>query len=236
MENNETALFSKWSLGLFTIIIAGGLYFLFPEGKFIETFDKKQIDLTSVQYLKILLEKTPEDHALRLRLSRELIAMGDLVDAQKTLSPLLAEKKPTENARILMLDILFQQYFAETNETIKQTKQSALVKTIKDYYPNIQKTASLDWLAERSFQIGNPILAAEIYQHLVILLGDPQSFNHIAINQQIVWSFIGIQTAQAEEGAKDAHYYAIKEIEALLSAGKVKAALARVKVYIPKFN
>ncbi|MCK5872728.1 MAG: tetratricopeptide repeat protein, partial [Methylococcales bacterium] len=236
MESNETALFSKKALLLFAIIIMAGLFVLFPGGKFLETFDKKQIDLTSVQYLKILLEKKPDDQKIRLRLTHELIAMGNLADAQKTLSPLLAEKNPTEKARFLMLDILFQQYFAETNETVKQTKQMALVKTIKDYYPNIQQTASLDWLAERSFQLGKPILAAEIYQHLVELLGEPQSFNHIAINQQMVWSFIGIQSAQAEEATKDAHYYAIKEIEALLSAGKVKAALARAKVYIPKFN
>ncbi|MCK4493103.1 MAG: tetratricopeptide repeat protein, partial [Methylococcales bacterium] len=236
METNETALFSKGALLLFAVIIMVGLFVLFPGGKFLETFDKKQIDLTSVHYLKILLKKSPEDQALRLRLTHELITMGNLADAQKTIHPLLAKKNPTEKAQFLMLEILFQQYFAETNDAIKKTKQLTLVKTIKDYYPNLKQTDSLDWLAERSFQLGKPILAAEIYQHLVELLGEPQSFNHLVVNQKIVWSLIGIQSAQAEEVAKDAHYYAIKEIEALLSAGKVKAALVRAKVYIPKFN
>ncbi|MCK5897725.1 MAG: tetratricopeptide repeat protein [Methylococcales bacterium] len=236
MDTNETALFSKWSLLLFAIIIIAGFFVLFPGGKFLDTFDKKQIDLTSVQYLKVLLEKNPEDHTLRLRLTRELVAMGNLAEAQKTLNSLLAEKNPNENARFLMLDILFQQYFAETNDALKEAKQVILVKTIKDYYPKIKQASSLDWLAERSFQLGKPVLAAEIYQHLVTLLGEPQSFNHIATTQEIVWSLIGIHSAQAEEAAKDAHYYAIKEIEALLSAGKVNAAFARAKVYVPKFN
>ena len=235
MDNKETALFSGWSLILLGLIVIVVLLVLFPGEKLLDSIKNKPADRASVEYLKALVANKPEDGKLRIRLANELITLGILDEAETALAPLLSHSELSNEAQFLTVQIQFRQYFDETGDNAKQSKKSQLISTTNKLYPKLTDIPSLDLLAQWSYELAEPALAAKIYQRIVELLDNP-GLNQVNVNNDFIWLLLGLHNAYAEKINKNAEYYAIKQLQALLAAKQLEKALAKAKIYVPKFN
>ena len=72
----------------FAVAAAGGLVGLHRGAGGIPLAEPGRDPLTAA-YLRAFVAGHPEDTAMRLRLGRELLALGELADAETTIAPLL---------------------------------------------------------------------------------------------------------------------------------------------------
>lgn len=99
----------------FGLVVAFALWAVYP-GQSLERRIQStvQADSLSLAYLQAWLRAMPEDHALRLLVSRRLLARGDLAEADRLLQPLLSKDEAVlgqyfREAQIQKLDLLIQQ-------------------------------------------------------------------------------------------------------------------------------
>ncbi len=232
MDDNEESLFSGWSILLFVLIISAILIALFPGKKLLESFNKKPIDQTSIEYLKVSIDQSPEDKQLRLRLANAQVSIGQLDDAIKTLETLLDSEHLATQAQFLIIKIQFRQYFEATQASAKKNIKTELLKKISLFHPTINNIAQLDLLAQWSQQLATPLLATEIYAHIIQILEHKEN-NQVRSD---FWQLIGIHSAYAEESNKDLEYYVQKHLQALLAANQLEQALKKAQHYVPKFQ
>jgi polysaccharide biosynthesis protein PelB len=235
VDNQESSLFSGWSLLLFGVIVGVALLVLFPGKRLLDELNNKTADRTSTEYLKVLVANTPDDGQLRIRLANELIAFGRLDEAETTLAPLLNKDEFANQAQFLTIQIHFQEYFIENRVTAKQTRKAQLINTINSLYPLLTDISSLDLLAQWSNELAASELAAKIYRRIVILLNKdiPDEVNN---DNDFFWLLLGIQNSYAETINKNAEYYAIKQLQALLAADQPETALKQAKTYVKQFD
>ncbi len=235
MKNKESSLFSNGSLILFGLIITVVLLVLFPGGKLLTSFKKNQTDQASVRYLKELVANDPSNEKLKLQLAHNLVFLGKLTEAEAVLQPILINSKLTNKAQFLIIEIQRKQYFTLVNDTKKQVKKTEIILSIISLYPNLTDVYSLDILASWSYGLGNPALAAKIYQHIGKVF-DNKKISESSDSNNLFWSILGIQNLFADDVEKNAEYYVIKELQALLAANLMEDAFDKAKIVITKFN
>jgi len=234
VDNNENSLFSGWALLLFSLVIILILFVLFPGKKLLTSFSNNPTDRTTIEYLKTLIDKEPENATLKINLANAQISIGHLSKAEQTLSQLLADEKYNNEAQFLIIKIQFSQYFELSQPRLKNKKKVQLLTHITQLYPQESNIKKLNTLAEWSQQLAEPILASRIYEHIIKIL-EHQSPDQ-ANNKQMIWLLLGINSAHAEQNSQDIAYYALKHLQALLAANQTEQALSKAKLYVSKFN
>ncbi|MCK5831713.1 MAG: tetratricopeptide repeat protein [Methylococcales bacterium] len=239
MKNKESSLFSGWSLILFSLIILVLLLVLFPGKKLLDSFSQSPTDGASVQYLKELIANDSENEQLRMQLSQKLTFLGRLIEAEKTLSPLLVNSEFSNESQFLMIKIQLKQYFNQTDSEIKQTKKKQIVRAINALYPLLNDVPTLDILAQWSYSLVEPALAAKVYQKITEIF--ESNISEDKVNNSFPWILLGINNAYAaadnvEEITKNAEYYAIKHLQALLAANLLEEAFNKATIAVNKFH
>lgn len=98
----------------FGLVVAFALVAVYP-GQSLERRIQStvQTDSLSLAYLQAWLRAMPEDHSLRLLVTRRLLARGDLPEAERLLQPLLQKESAVlgqfyRDAQLLQLDLFIQ--------------------------------------------------------------------------------------------------------------------------------
>ncbi len=235
MNNNESSLFSNGSLILFGLIVIIVLLVLFPGGKLLTSFEKKPTDQAAVQYLKELVANDPANEELKLQLAHNLVFLGKLSEAEAALQPLLINSNLSNKAQFLTIEIQRKQYFNLVSNAKKKIKKSEIIISIISLYPSLTDVESLDILASWSYGLAEPALAAKIYQKIGEVF-DNKKISESKASNNLFWTVLGIQDLFAEDVEKNAEYYAIKELQALLAANLMGDAFNKAKIAVTKFN
>ena len=234
MKNKENSLLPAWSLVLFFLIILSVLLVLFPGEKLLNSFNYNPTDRASVQYLKEFIARKLDDE-LKIKLAHKLFFLGNLSEAEAVLYPLLKNSEWSNESQFLTIKIQYRQFFNQPEKAEKKVNKLQVIKSINTFYPNLLDIDSLDLLAQWSHELSEPALAADIYQKIGELLEEKQATQD-KVSNDTLWSLIGIQNVYAEKSDKNAEYYAIKQLQALLAANLLDNALNKAKIFVIKFN
>src|SRR5262249_55626760 len=128
-------------------------------------------DPLTLVYLRAVVARHPEDRAMRLRLGREELALGQLDDADRTLSALVAEDRSSGEAVALALEGSLAVWRAARAGTPERVHAKARVLSRLVMLP-YRSNATVDLLtraAAAARELGRPDLAAVAEQRAAAL-------------------------------------------------------------------
>jgi len=241
VDNSDTPLFPMRLVILLGAIAAGMLFLLFPGASLLDDFKDKPADSTSVHYMRAVLANEPKNDSLRIDLSRELLNLWSLDEAKQVLQPILSNSSHSTDVHLLKTEINFRQFFNNSKVQHKPAEKQQILNDIKHLYFEITDIAKLEILATWSNQLGEPAIAAKIYQRILKILDKSSQANkQAAISLKKIWEkpwlILGIQDAYAENIERTPEYFAIKNLQALLAAKDDQQAMRWAKIYIKQFK
>ncbi|GJL62950.1 MAG: hypothetical protein NPIRA04_16040 [Nitrospirales bacterium] len=165
-------MFSLWSIALFAVGIVLVLMVLFPKQRiFNQVAQASQASTVSTFFLLNLLKSKPGDTDLRFMLAQHQFAIGNMTQAQETVTPLLT----SDNAHVRMNAQLFDLHMLKTRtfslpETSSARRQG--IREIGQYLTRLAETSqeydseTLSQFAESALMIGDQRLAQSMYEQL----------------------------------------------------------------------
>lgn len=149
---------------LASLITAVVLVLAYKAGNIEKALEDEQPDALSVAYLKALLQAAPADPAVRLKLVRHYLAVGNWLAAGQVLKTGGDGLLDLPQAQWLLLQIQLAEYRATSPE---QEQKRSRQKALADRIPALPTTgfnpAQLAELADISLQLGLPREAMEFY-------------------------------------------------------------------------
>src|SRR5262245_54750258 len=103
-------------LALCAVAAVAGLVALHADPRTGQPLASGPIDAVQIAYLRANLAHDPNNVALRLRLSHQLLSVGAFVDAERTLAPLLEPAQPGNEVLRLAVEIAAAQWRATSHE------------------------------------------------------------------------------------------------------------------------
>jgi len=213
------------------------LFLLFPGTSLLDGLKNKPADSASVHYMQAILANQPKNDSLRIDLSKKLLEIWSLDEAKQVLKPISGNSSHSMDARLLKTEINFRQFFNDTKVQHKLTEKMQIQDDINKLYPEIRDIKKLETLATWSTELGNPLIAAKIYQRILKILDAlPQANKQSSTTIKKIWLVLGIQEANAEGVERTAEYFAIKNLQALLAAKDGQQAMRWAKHYVKRFK
>jgi len=125
------------------------LWLMFPDD-LSSTFNLSKPGYLSNAYLTAMLSVSPDDEEIRLNLVQNLLAQGQLGDAENVLEPLLGSNNA---AKRLLREILYRDYFSNPDEQVRQQLLKSLSALSATQISERDKQIALqlgllDWLAK----------------------------------------------------------------------------------------
>ncbi|HYY51301.1 MAG TPA: tetratricopeptide repeat protein, partial [Myxococcales bacterium] len=132
-------------------------------------------DALGLALLRADLERNPDNATLRLKLTREQIALGMYEDAERTLAPLYGRERATTEVALLSLDVALGAWRAiPADDSDRRETGSRALARLEAFLP---RRASLDDLAHAAGaarELGRPDLAARAEERAAALEPDPR--------------------------------------------------------------
>ncbi|HYU14412.1 MAG TPA: tetratricopeptide repeat protein, partial [Candidatus Acidoferrum sp.] len=155
-------LFPPVSVVAFVVAAAGGLAALrVAAGASRPELAEPGRDPLTLAYLRAFVAGHPDDAAMRLRLGREQLALGQFAGAEQTLAPLLAAGPPEREAMRLSLDISLAGWRAAPAETPGRAGAEARALSTVELLSGPSATVDeLTLAATAARELGRPDLAA----------------------------------------------------------------------------
>lgn len=238
-------LITPMGLLILSGFITIGLVVVFPDKKaFMETNLEHYPDSVSLAYLRLAQESHPEDHSIRIIVSRQLKTLGRLKESLENLEPVLSDSEYDKTeARFLVTEIHWLQMNAKIKEDPRRLEELDKI------------TKELEWLAEQristeemykvrdlSLQSGRPDIALKVSERMVVLdsknevhwLAETARW-HLANNDPKRASHYYFLASQRSQDPEQSRIYALKTLESLLAADEGLEALAMANTLLQKF-
>lgn len=229
MDKRESPLFSNSLLVIFAAIILLALYFAFPGQRLLMEFKSKPVDIASLAYVRAAFNREPNNDEYRVQLAEKLFEISQIKEAETILAPLLLTPNLNIKVQTLSINIKFRAYFDAQDTLQKTALQQQLQIEIKQLFPQLVNVTELDELADVATQLGEPLLAADIYRHIIEL----QSPTLQKATPLSAW--LGINVAYAETSPQTTQYYIDKHLQALLAANAGTEALKWAERYVQQY-
>ncbi|MCX7086991.1 MAG: tetratricopeptide repeat protein [Methylococcales bacterium] len=232
MNKHESVLFTNGKLAIFAGIALTALVLAFPGKQLLSTLDGKPADIASLAYTRAAFNRQPNNAELRLRLVEKLYEINQIKEAVALLQPLTLVDAPAIDVLTLHIKLTFRQYFEAKSHREKRVLKRVLTNNIQRVSAQLVDISMLDELAELSQQLGEPLIAAHIYQR-IIEMQDASPDEHIDHSMTLLY-WMGISNAYAEPAlkSKPKQYYIEKQLQALLAANKGDDALKWAEYYV----
>ncbi|SEG22592.1 hypothetical protein SAMN05216334_1533 [Nitrosomonas ureae] len=218
----------------------------YKEEQLKELLKLTQPDHISILYLRLLLNITPGNDDLRLELIGNYINLGQDGNARSELERLLAEKGPKFlDARLLMLEIDFKDYFSITADDLSRDVVLAkLQDSIAEISKNPIPLALYAKVIQLSLELNQPTIAADLYyQWSTINLTLSERFEKL--QESAKWYFAsGLPNRAAEiynecyelsENTVQARKFAILALEALQATTDSELTPEYLRTYQQRF-
>lgn len=228
MNKREPTLFPKSTLISFAVVALGALALAFPGQRLFQQLRNKPTDIATLAYTRAAFNREPGNIELRLRLVQQLVETGQAAEAEELLSPLIVLRRPQLTVSELNLKLKCRRYFDSQNSEEKAQLKHQIHKEFQRIVPQLSNIAKLEELAELTTQLGEQLLAAEIYRRIVEL--QEQSAPPHTQHSGLHW--LGISSAQAETSSKPKQFYIEKQLQALLAANTGPEALQWAEYYV----
>ncbi|WP_146059785.1 tetratricopeptide repeat protein [Nitrosomonas ureae] len=221
-------------------------FMFYKEEQLKELLKLTQPDHISILYLRLLLNITPGNDDLRLELIGNYINLGQDGNARSELERLLAEKGPKFlDARLLMLEIDFKDYFSITADDLSRDVVLAkLQDSIAEISKNPIPLALYAKVIQLSLELNQPTIAADLYyQWSTINLTLSERFEKL--QESAKWYFAsGLPNRAAEiynecyelsENTVQARKFAILALEALQATTDSELTPEYLRTYQQRF-
>lgn len=154
------------------LLVAVGLALTFPYESLERRIarETRTVDPLHVEYLRLWLRARPDEHGLRMLLTRQLAAVGDYAGAREQLRALPRDASPQAAARValLALDIGLREVYAlAPGDTERERLLQALRAELRAMTQTAWPAAIEVELAERAAQVGAFDAAAFWYERLL---------------------------------------------------------------------
>lgn len=231
MNNRDPVLFSNSVLALFAAIAIAALYWAFPGERLLSGLASKPVDIASLAYVRAAFNRAPGNQEVRLQLVEKLFEISNIQEAEQLLAPLLVAPGASVKAGEISIKIKFRRYFEIKDDIEKQALQLQLKTEILALFPKISIIPELDELADLAYQLGEPLVSAKIYRHIIEIKNQSQSKQESI--SMLKW--LGIRNASAETSPQNTQYYIKKQLEALLAAQAGEEALKWADYYVRQY-
>lgn len=229
MAKRESPLFSNSLLALFAAIVLAALYFAFPGQRLLTGFKSKPVDIASLAYVRAAFNREPDNDEYRVQLAEKLFEISQIKEAETILAPLLLKPNPDIKVQTLSINIRFRAYFDAPDTLQKTALQQQLHNEIKRLFPQLANVAELDELADVATQLGEPLLAADIYRYIINLQSPALQ------KAPPLPAWLGISVAHAETSPQTTQYYIDKHLQALLAGNAGAEALQWAERYVQQY-
>lgn len=179
-------LLSIWQLVGLGAVVTVALVLIFPQERLLQQATRGgTTDALTVSYLANLLRTDPGNVELRLKLAEKKIAIGDLTEAQRLLSPVFQQGSEADRrrARLTELRILEQQFHAlPENSTAREERRAKLLEEFRFLGRQNWDRDTLAALAGKASAFGDSRTAAEVYTRMANrgMNVDPEWFGETA--------------------------------------------------------
>ena len=177
-------LISTISLAGFALAVSIVLVLLYPQQRLAEQTRKNlKIDEASLQYIKNLLATEPNNHELRLQLSKSYAAAGQYENALATLQPLYTnpQAKLREEAWLLKLDILLKIAYSATpgsaDRKQKMEQFLGVIRSSESRFTSAHSIRKFITLAEKGTESQ---IAESVATRLMLTSDDPEDLDKAA--------------------------------------------------------
>ena len=230
MDNRDSGLFSKKAVGVFAAIALAALYATFPGKHLLDDLQSKPIDVASMAYLRAAFNREPGNAKLRIQLVEKLFEIGNLQEAEQLFAPLMITPHPELEVRQLSIKIKFRRFFELQDELQKQNIRKQLNIEILEIMPLLTEIEYLNDLATLAEELGEPLIAAKIYQRIIEIHPEQQ----VQRERNDVWAWLGIDSAFAAS-TQNIQFYIHKQLQALLAADSGAEALKWADYYVQQY-
>ena len=212
---------------LFPVILFGLIFFLYTDrNDFEEDFNDRQADAISIAYLKQMVRSKPEDWRLVYRLSSQLQATGQFIDAWLYLGNYddshLDNTQKTQRLA-LMAQVAGSRSFAESDPALRAFWVDRAQQILSEHDWQKAPAAILHQLAKLTLAMEDPGTAVDLFQ-LLALTDNAGSYQ---------WQLQAAGWSQASEKAKQSGDYFLRAAGYTTNTtDKIKAISRAVDAYI----
>lgn len=167
-------LLNGWGLALIGVLTLIVLALVFPRQSVLTLRPGDKADGVSIAYAELLLKSKPDDQELRLRLIEQLLALGNLSQAEAHLAK-LGDQAQEPAAQLLALGVKLQRAFADP-AGLRESQRQEYARLLTGLVERELSVAQLQQVAELALLFNEPQLAADSYARLAGR--DPENANY----------------------------------------------------------